>query len=81
MTTRTLILTDEEAQALVSLLDAAVRHSGLNAAETAAVLFRKIQDAPTVTGEELLAAPVEAQSTNNQTKTKTKTKKDQTDGG
>lgn len=47
-------LTEDEAQALVSLLDAAVRHAGLNAAAPAAGIFTKLQAAPKVEGEELI---------------------------
>ena len=50
----TLILTEAEANALISLIDAGVRASGLNAAEVAANLFNKIKSAPQVEGEELL---------------------------
>lgn len=38
-------LTQEEVQQLVSLLDAAVRGAGLNAAKSAAVIFDKLQAA------------------------------------
>lgn len=41
----TLTLTDEEAQNLVTLLDAAVRGSGMQAALTAVPLFHKLQAA------------------------------------
>ena len=47
-------LTEAEANALISLIDAGVRASGLNAAEAAANLFNKIKTAPQVEGEELL---------------------------
>ena len=38
-------LNDEEANALVNMLDLAVKASGLAVAETAIVLFRKIKEA------------------------------------
>lgn len=41
----TLILTEAEANALISLIDAGVRANGLNAAEAAANLFNKIKAA------------------------------------
>lgn len=47
-------LTEAEANALISLIDAGVRASGLQSAETAAALFNKIKSAPQVEGEELL---------------------------
>lgn len=50
----TLILTEAEANALISLIDAGVRSTGLNAAEAAAALFNKIKTAPQVEGEELI---------------------------
>lgn len=50
-----LILTEAEANALISLIDAGVRANGLNAAEAASNLFNKIKSAPQVEGEELLA--------------------------
>lgn len=50
----TLILTEAEANALISLIDAGVRANGLNAAEAAANLFNKIKAAPQVEGEEVL---------------------------
>lgn len=50
----TLILTETEANTLISLIDAGVRSTGLNAAEAAAILFNKIKSAPQVDGEELL---------------------------
>ena len=52
--TITLILTEAEANALISLIDAGVRATGLNAAEAAASLYNKIKSAPQVEGEELL---------------------------
>lgn len=50
----TLILTEAEANALISLIDAGVRATGLNAAEAAANLYNKIKSAPQVEGEELI---------------------------
>lgn len=47
-------LTEAEANALISLIDAGVRASGLNAAEAAAALYNKIKSAPQVEGAELL---------------------------
>lgn len=47
-------LTEAEANALISLIDAGVRASGLNAAEAAAALYNKIKNAPQVEGAELL---------------------------
>lgn len=47
-------LTESEANALISLIDAGVRATGLSVAETAATLFNKIKSAPQVEGEELL---------------------------
>ena len=47
-------LTEAEANALISLIDAGVRASGLQVAETAANLFNKIKAAPQVEGEEPL---------------------------
>jgi hypothetical protein len=47
-------LTEAEANALISLIDAGVRATGLNAAEAAANLFNKIKSAPQVEGEELI---------------------------
>ena len=47
-------LTEAEANALISLIDAGVRASGLNAAEAAVALYNKIKSAPQVEGEELL---------------------------
>ena len=41
----TLKLTEEEAQQLVSLLDAAVRGAGMQAAGTAVLIFDKLQAA------------------------------------
>lgn len=52
--TITLILTEAEANALMGLIDAGVRATGLNSAESAAALFNKIKSAPQVEGEELL---------------------------
>ena len=50
----TLILTEAEANALISLIDAGVRSTGLQSAEAAASLFNKIKSAPQVEGEEML---------------------------
>lgn len=50
----TLILTEDEANGLISLIDAGVRATGLNAAEAAAHLYNLIKSAPQVEGEELL---------------------------
>lgn len=50
----TLILTEDEANGLISLMDAGVRATGLNAAEAAAHLYNLIKSAPQVEGEELL---------------------------
>ena len=47
-------LSEAEANALISLIDAGVRATGLNAAEAAANLFNKIKSAPQVEGAELL---------------------------
>jgi hypothetical protein len=47
-------LTEAEANALISLIDAGVRATGLNAAEAAASLYNKIKSAPQVEGEELI---------------------------
>lgn len=47
-------LTEAEANALISLIDAGVRSTGLQSAETAAALFNKIKAAPQVEGEELI---------------------------
>jgi len=41
----TLQLTEQEAQALIQLMDAAVRAQGLQVAQTALVLTAKIQEA------------------------------------
>lgn len=51
-------LTEVEAQNLVSLLDAAVRHAGLNAAGIAAAIFEKLQTAP----REIDEVPIEEAS-------------------
>ena len=48
-----LSLTEQEAQALITCLDHAVKGSGLTIAETAVVLAKKLQDA----AKELKAAP------------------------
>ena len=53
-------LTEAEANALISLIDAGVRASGLNAAEAAASLYNKIKSAPQVEGEELLEGTTDA---------------------
>ena len=45
MKTITVELTEQEAQALLNLMDAGLRQVGLNAAANAALLARKIQDA------------------------------------
>lgn len=50
----TLILTEDEANGLISLMDAGVRATGLNAAAQAAHLYNLIKSAPQVEGEELL---------------------------
>ena len=42
-----LTLTEQELNALIGLLDAGVRHRGLEAAAAAAVLFEKCQQAAT----------------------------------
>lgn len=49
----TLSLTEAEANALIGLIDAGVRATGLNSAEAAAALFNKIKSAPQVEGEKL----------------------------
>ena len=54
-------LTAEEAQALVNLIDAAVRATGLNNATAAAILFAKIQDATKVVESDAAAAVLAAQ--------------------
>lgn len=53
-------LTEAEANALISLIDAGVRATGLNAAEAAAALYNKIKSAPQVEGEELLEGTIDA---------------------
>lgn len=53
-------LTEAEANALISLIDAGVRATGLNAAEAAASLYNKIKTAPQVEGEELLEGTTDA---------------------
>lgn len=50
----TLVLTEAEANSLISLIDAGVRAVGLNSAEQAAHLFNLIKSAPQVEGEELI---------------------------
>ena len=55
----TVILTEPEANALISLIDAGVRASGLNAAEAAAALYNKIKSAPQVEGAELIEGEAE----------------------
>lgn len=47
-------LTEAEANALISLIDAGVRASGLQSAEAAVALFNKIKSAPQVEGAELI---------------------------
>lgn len=50
----TLILSETEANALISLIDAGVRATGLNSAEQAAHIYNLIKAAPQVEGEELI---------------------------
>lgn len=47
-------LTEAEANALIQLIDAGVRASGLQSAEAAVALFNKIKSAPQVEGAELI---------------------------
>ena len=47
-------LTEAEANALISLIDAGVRSTGLQSAEAAVALFNKIKSAPQVEGAELI---------------------------
>ena len=57
----TLILSEPEANALISLIDAGVRATGLNSAEQAAHLYNLIKNAPQVEGGELLNIEAEAE--------------------
>ena len=53
-----LTLTEAEANALISLIDAGVRATGLNSAEVAANLLNKIKTAPQAKNKELIERKV-----------------------
>lgn len=52
-------LTEQEIEALVNLLDAGVRHQGLNAATNAAFLMQKINAAMKPKAEESIKGEIE----------------------